>query len=79
MEVLQMSKKKSIAVSIFLLLVLLVGGMLAYFTDTDTKTNIITLGDNIEISVTETWNPDDGLGLHPGAVVDKAPKIKNCP
>lgn len=72
-----MNKKKSIAVAIVLLLILLIGGMLAYFTDTDTKTNTITLGDDIEISVTETWNPDDGLGLHPGAVVEKAPKIKN--
>jgi len=72
-----MNKRKSIAVAIVLLLVLMIGGMLAYFTDTDTKTNIITLGDNIDIAVTETWTPEDGLGLHPGAVVTKAPKIQN--
>ena len=72
-----MNKRKSIAVAIVLLLVLMIGGMLAYFTDTDTKTNTITLGDNIDIAVTETWTPADGLNLHPGAVVAKAPKIEN--
>ena len=44
-----MSKKKSIAVAIVLLLVLLIGGMLAYFTDTDTATNVFVLGDDIDI------------------------------
>ena len=72
-----MSKKKSIAVAAILAVVLLIGGLLAYFTDRDTKTNVFTLGNNIEISLTETWDPDDGLGLHPGAVVTKAPSIKN--
>lgn len=72
-----MNKKKSIAVAVVLALILIIGGMLAYFTDTDTKTNVFTLGDNVDISLTETWDPDDGLGLHPGAVVEKAPSIKN--
>lgn len=72
-----MNKKKSIAVAVVLALILIIGGMLAYFTDTDTKTNVFTLGDNVDISLTETWDPDDGLGLHPGAVVAKAPSIKN--
>ncbi len=72
-----MSKKKSIAVAIVLLLVLVVGGLLASFTDTDTKTNTFTLGNNIEISLTETWNSSDGLGIHPGAVVSKKPAVKN--
>jgi len=72
-----MSKKKSIAVAIVLLLVLVVGGLLAYFTDTDTKTNTFTLGNNIEISLTETWDSSDGLGIHPGAVVSKKPAVKN--
>ena len=49
-----MSKKKSIAVAAILAVVLLIGGLLAYFTDRDTKTNVFTLGDNIEISLTET-------------------------
>ena len=72
-----MNKKKSIAVAIVLVLIMLIGGMLAYFTDTDTKTNVFTLGDEVEISLSETWTPEDGLGLHPGAVVTKAPKVVN--
>lgn len=72
-----MSKKKSIAVAIVLLLVLLIGGLVAYFTDTDTKTNVFTIGDGIDISITETWTANDGLGIHPGTTITKAPKIKN--
>ena len=39
-----MSKRKSIAVAIVLLLILLIGGMMAFFTDTDTATNVFELG-----------------------------------
>jgi len=72
-----MNRKKMVAVAIVLLLILCIGGMMAYFTDTDTKTNVFTLGDNVEISITETWTAANGSGIHPGAVVTKAPKIKN--
>ncbi|MBR3134406.1 MAG: SipW-dependent-type signal peptide-containing protein [Clostridia bacterium] len=73
-----MNKKKTIAVAIVLALVLLIGGMLAFFTDTDTATNVFVLGDNIEISLSETdWDPADANGIHPGAVVDKNPVITN--
>lgn len=83
-----MNKKKTIAAAIVLALVLLIGSMLAYFTDTDSATNKFTLGDKIDISVIENndwtknatsgiWENDDALGIHPGAVVDKAPSIKN--
>ena len=72
-----MSKKKGIAVAVVLLLILLIGGMLAYFTDTDTKTNVFTIGGNVEISLNEVWTPADGKNVHPGATVDKKPSIKN--
>ena len=72
-----MNKKKSIAVAIVLALILLIGGLLAYFTDTDTKSNVFKLGDEVEISLTETWTAADGLGIHPGTTVTKAPSIKN--
>lgn len=82
-----MSKKKSIAVAVVLLLVLLIGGMLAYFTDTDSKTNVFTLGDDIEISLTETnWDTTDANGnnvpdaaekIHPNATIAKNPVINN--
>ena len=74
-----MSKKRLVTtgVIIALTLVLLIGGMLAFFTDTDTKTNVFTVGDNVEIEVTEVWNSEDGQNIHPGAVVTKEPSIKN--
>lgn len=73
-----MSKKKSIVVAIALVAVLLIGGLLAYFTDTDTATNVFTLGDNIEISLSETaWVAANGEGIHPGANIAKNPIITN--
>lgn len=82
-----MSKKKTIAVAVVLALVLIIGGLLAYFTDTDTATNVFTLGDEVEISLVETnWSttdsdsdnvPDASQGVHPGTKVVKDPKISN--
>jgi len=73
-----MNKKKSIAVAAILLIILLIGGLLAYFTDTDTATNVFTLGDNVDISLSETaWVPENGEGIHPGATVAKNPVITN--
>lgn len=74
-----MNKKKSIAVAIVLLLVLVIGGMLAYFTDTDTETNVFVLGEDVKIDLIET-NFDSALassGIHPGTTVDKDPQIEN--
>ena len=72
-----MSKKKGIAVAVVLLLVLLIGGMLAYFTDKDTATNTFTIGDDIEITLSEVWTPADGQNVHPGANITKKPSIHN--
>ncbi|HBC85132.1 MAG TPA: hypothetical protein DCZ30_07070 [Clostridiales bacterium] len=73
-----MNKKKSIAVAIVLAVTLLIGGLLAYFTDTDTATNVFTLGDNVDISLSEgNWVAANGLGIHPGATVAKNPIITN--
>ena len=72
-----MNKKKSIAVAVVLLLVLLIGGMLAYFTDTDDAENVFTIGDDVEITLTETWNEADGQEVHPGVNIAKAPAIRN--
>ncbi len=71
-----MKKKNLIAVAIILALLLVIGGMIAYFTDTDTKTNVFTLGD-VDISISETFEPTDAQGLLPGDSVNKAPSIKN--
>jgi predicted ribosomally synthesized peptide with SipW-like signal peptide len=83
-----MNKKKGIAVAVVLLLILLIGGMLAYFTDTDTKDNVFTLGDKIDIELTETaWDTTDTTGdtgvpdaaedIHPGTTLPKNPVIVN--
>ena len=83
-----MNRKKTIAVALVLALILVIGGMLAYFTDTDSKTNVFTLGDNVEISLSETgWTEDqnhpgsytrnDANGVHPGTKVVKDPTINN--
>lgn len=82
-----MNKRKTIAVAIVLALVLLIGGMLAYFTDTDTKTNVFTLGDEVEITLLENnWSltdtdtdnvPDASQGVHPGTRIAKDPTIQN--
>ncbi len=72
-----MSKRKSIAVAIVLLLILLIGGMMAFFTDTDTATNVFELG-KVDIKLLEkNWNADNAKNLHPGDEVTKDPVIKN--
>ena len=71
-----MKKKNLIAVAIILALLLVIGGMIAYFTDTDTATNVFTLG-NVDISIDEVFEPTDAQGLVPGDTVNKAPSISN--
>jgi predicted ribosomally synthesized peptide with SipW-like signal peptide len=76
-----MSKKKLVGVAIVLALILLIGGVIAYFTDvTDPVTNVFTLGDKVDIELTETAWPTasaNALGMHPGAEVNKNPTINN--
>ena len=72
-----MNKRKGIAVAVVLLLVLIIGGMLAFFTDTDTESNVFTIGEDVDIEITEVWEETDGEDLHPGAVVSKEPSIEN--
>lgn len=76
-----MNKKKTITAAVVLMLVLLVGGLVAYFTDTDTKTNTFTIG-NVDIEVLEdAWNQPGGSdkaeNMMPGDSVNKDPKIHN--
>ncbi len=83
-----MNKKKGIAVAVVLLLILLIGGMLAYFTDSDTEDNVFTLGKNIDIELSESlWDTTDTTGvhgvpdaaedIHPGTKLPKNPVITN--
>ena len=72
-------KKKSIllaATAVMLVAAMSIGGMLAYFTDTDTKTNTFTLG-NVEIELTEPSWTEDSYIANPGVDVAKDPIITN--
>lgn len=72
-----MNKKKSIIAGVILALILVVGGVIAYFTDTDSATNEFTLG-NVAIDLQEpSWVAADGLNLMPGDSVAKDPQIEN--
>ena len=81
-----MNKKKTIIAAIVLLLVAVVGGAIAYFTDTDTKTNTFTIG-NVDITLSEEhWSttdsnnnniPDAAENIAPGVSVAKDPVITN--
>lgn len=56
-------KKKTIlvaAIAVMLVAALVVGGTLAYFTDTDTKTNTFTMG-NVKIDLNEQQKGKNGL------------------
>jgi len=81
-----MKKEKTIIAAIVLLLVFVVGGSVAYFTDTESVTNTFTIGD-VDITLTEpSWDetddnnndiPDAAESRTPGQVVDKDPTITN--
>lgn len=61
-------KKKTIlvaAIAVMLVAALVVGGTLAYFTDTDTKTNTFTTG-KVDITLNETFDADNAK-LLPGS------------
>ena len=73
-------KKKltAVALVVCMLAIMLVGASLAYFTDTEAKTNTFTMG-KVDIVLTEPeWtknNPNGIAKLMPGTVIDKDPTI----
>lgn len=80
-------KKKSIlmaAIAVMLVAVLVVGGTLAYFTDTKSATNTFTMG-NVKITLDETdvTNPEtrtakgNTYNVYPGQTVKKDPIVHN--
>lgn len=75
-----MSRKKLIVTSIILVLILAIGGILAYFTDVETKTNTFAMG-KVDIEVTETDWPvgedEKVTDVVPGTTVPKNPQVKN--
>lgn len=72
-----MSRKKMIVTAIILTLILAIGGILAYFTDVQTKTNTFKMG-NVDITVDEGNFPDEGVSdVTPGMEFEKSPKVIN--
>lgn len=72
-----MNKKKTIIAAVVLILVYMIGGAIAYFTDTDSVTNTFTIG-NVDIEVLEpNWDSTNAENLMPGDTVTKDPKIHN--
>ena len=80
-----MKKKKTVLAAIILLLMFVVGGAIAYFTDTDSKTNVFTIG-SVDITLTEDgWDLTDANDndipdaedMMPGESVTKDPTINN--
>ena len=59
------------------LVILVTGGIFAYLSDTDHKSNIFTLG-SVKISLTEpNWNQSNAQDFLPGDSISKDPKINN--
>lgn len=75
-------KKKILAITlcIAMLAIAIVGGTLAYFTDTDEKTNTFTVG-NVGIVLTEPkWDATgamEALDAYPGEPLAKDPTVTN--
>lgn len=81
------SKTKNVVMALTLAALLLVGGVFAYLTDTDTQTNTFTMGE-VTIDLTEpTWDeypdvdnndvPDIAENIWAGKVIAKDPTITN--
>lgn len=82
-----MKKNRTIIAAVVLLMVFVVGGAIAYFTDSETKTNTFTIG-SVDITLTEDgWDaladtnnndiPDAAEDMMPGDSVTKDPLINN--
>lgn len=68
---------KNIVICIAVVLMLIIGSALAYFTDADSETNSFTVG-NISLDLTEpSWNPEKGKNITPSQTIVKDPQITN--
>ena len=72
------NKRKIITTFIIILIIIIaVGGVFAYLTSTDTKTNVFTVG-RVKIELTEpNFVPASAQDIRPGDEVNKNPQIKN--
>ena len=72
-----MNKKKllTLAMVISMVAILVVGGTIAYFTDTDFEDNVFFTG-NVEIDLQEDFD-EENAKLMPGIDIEKAVRVKN--
>lgn len=72
-----MINKRNIVVIIAMVMLLSVGSVFAYFTDTQVKTNNFTVG-NISIDLIEpNWDPENGKNIVPEQDIAKDPQVTN--
>ncbi len=78
----EIMKKKIVTLSLVVALAAtaVIGGTLAYFTDTDEKTNVLTVG-NVDIILTEPgWEEtgkEEAKDAYPGEALAKDPTVTN--
>ena len=69
--------KKFIKIILIVIAFIITGAIVAYLTDSDTATNVFTMG-SVKITLTEpNWNPSNGQNILPGQPISKDPKINN--
>ena len=70
-------RKKNLVIALSMVVVLLITGIMALFTDHKEATNVFTVG-SIEIDLTEpNWNADNATEIAPNQVIAKDPMITN--
>ena len=72
-----MNKRKVITAAVVLALVLSIGGVLAYFSDVDTKTNTFTVGEVSIVVNEDDWDSSLAESILPNQILDKNPEIEN--
>ena len=84
----RMAKKAVVAVAAAsMAATVVVGGAVAFFSDTDSVTNVVSVAERLDVAMEEpAWNLEDGDGdgvpdaaqnLAPGQVVAKDPRVAN--
>ncbi|GEM_PF-2621657 len=69
---------RNIAVICSAAVLMLIGSTMAYFSSSDRTTNRLTAWWHFDIVLTEEhWNPEDGIYVLPGDIIEKDPRIVN--
>ncbi len=72
-------KKKNLLIGVIaciMLSILAIGGTIAWLTDQEQVTNVVTVG-NVNIEIIEDWDEKDGRNIVPGVDVTKVATVKN--